>query len=188
MIRYRTPLGLATLAVAAFVLAVRVHEVNQPAGVQLAPRTLHLLYLDSLRRELLTFAEQYGRPVFQYDTTSPVTGHGRIQLARLRHALFDPRIEYRFGDEGFSIDWATDPKPRPRNKGFAAFGSPGNGFHSFGPIANSWPESAADYARIRRLLITPQWPEPPQRRINRPRSQHVPPHGDAVWLALATSH
>ena len=178
MHKYRTPVGLATLALAVFVLAIRVHEVNRPRRVHLAPRTLHLLYLDSLRQELLTFSEQYGRPVFQYDTTSPVTGHGRIQLARLRHALFDPRVEYRFSDEGFYIDWRTDPKPRPQNQGFVAFGSPGAGFHTQGPIANSWPETAAEYARIRRLLITPQWPEPPQRRPNRARRSPVPPHGE----------
>src|SRR5690349_13887827 len=120
----RRILSVVALVIAVAVLAGRVHEINRPpAPVQLAPRTVHLLYIDSLRRELLTFAEQYGRPVFRYDTTSPVTGHGRIQLARLREALFDPRIEYFFGDEGFNIDWRADPKPRSHSKGFMAFGA-----------------------------------------------------------------
>jgi hypothetical protein len=185
--RYRTPLGLAALALAAFVLANRIHEVNERRAVELAPRTLHLLSLDSLRQELLTFAEQYGRPVFQYDTTSPVTGHGRIQLARLRHALFDPRVEYVFGDEGFALEWRSDPRPRPRFSGFVAFGQPSE-FHSTAPIAGAWPQSAAEYARIRRMVITPQWPEPPAFRANRRRQSPVPPHGDGSAAILAGSH
>ena len=186
MSRHRTSLALAALVLATFVLAIRIHEVNEPRELRLAPRTLHLLYLDSLRQELLTFAEQYGRPVFQFDTTSPVTGHGRVQLARLRHALFDPRVEYRFDDEGFYIEWRADPRPRLRSNGFVAFGSPsrGVGFH-FAPIADSWPQSAAEYARIRRLIITPQWPDRVQRRANPPRRSPVPPHGEAHASLLA---
>jgi hypothetical protein len=189
MNKYRTPLGLATLALATLVLTIRVREINEPRAIDLAPRTLHLLYLDSLRQELLTFAEQYGRPVFQYDTTSPVTGHGRIQLARLRHALFDPRIEYVFGDEGFALEWRSDPKPRPRFTGFVSFGQPSQ-FHSTAPVAGAWPQSAVEYARIRRLVITPQWPDRPAFRANRRRRSPVPPHGDgsASLLTPATGH
>jgi hypothetical protein len=179
----RRILSVASLLLATLVFVLRVREINKPAPpVRLAPRTLHLLYLDSLRQELLTFAEQYGRPVFQYDTTSPVTGHGRIQLARLRRALFDPRVEYAFSDEGFAIEWRTDPKPHLPSS-FVHFGAPGSNLFRKS-IANAWPESAAEYARIRRLIITPQWPEPPQRRTNRPPARTVPPHGDV----FATSH
>jgi len=178
----RRLLSLAALLLATLVLGLRVREINKPAPVVvLAPRAVHLLYLDSLRRELLTFAEQYGRPVFQYDTTSPVTGHGRIQLARLRHALFDPQIEYVFSDEGFVMDWRSDPKPRVRHRGFAHFGSPPRGLPR-DAIGNEWPKPAAEYARIRREFITPQWPDPPVRRANRRPATGVPPHADAYSI------
>ena len=176
----RRLVSILTLILATLVLALRVREINRPApSVSLAPRTLHLLYLDSLRQELVSFAEQYGRPVFRYDTTSPVTGHGRVQLARLRNALFDPRVEYGFGDDGFVLDWRSDPKPRISH-GFAAFGAPRppTTARPLG-IANAWPESAAEYARIRRIFVTPQWPEPPMRRTNRRPAPGVPPHADA---------
>jgi hypothetical protein len=181
----RRLVSIATLVIATLVLVLRVRDINTVEPVVLAPRTMHLLYLDSLRRELLTFAEQYGRPVFQYDTTSPVTGHGRIQLWRLRHALFDPRIEYVFGDEGFAIDWRGDPKPRT-TRSFTIFGASHVPLHS--AIGDRWPQEAAEYARLRRLFITPQWPEPPvRRRSNRSPATGVPPHADAYSiLALAT--
>src|SRR4051812_16431064 len=137
----RTRLSITVLAVAIVVFALRVRDINQPRRVELAPRTLHLLYLDSLRNELLTFAEQYGRPVFQYDTVSPVTGQGRIQLTRLHQALFDPRVEYVFGDDGFYLDWRTDPKPRRHFNHFRRIGEPGD--EPRVPIRNAWPESAA---------------------------------------------
>ena len=177
----RRILSVVMLVGAMLVLAHRVREINKPPTViGVAPRTAHLLYLDSLRRELLTFAEQYGRPVFRYDTTSPVTGHGRIQLARLREALFDPKVYYYFGDEGFTLDWVSDPGPRRLYKGFASFGSVTRRVYQ-----NAWPERAAEYARIRRLLVTPQWPEPPARRTNRREPMGVPPHADAyATLAL----
>jgi hypothetical protein len=186
----RRILSLASLALAILVLVLRVREINRPAPpVTLAPRTLHVLYLDSLRQELLAFAEQYGRPVFQYDTTSPVTGHGRIQLARLRNALFDPKVEYIFGDEGFIIDWRGDPKPRARSfisvggpppPAFVPIGqaAPFGSRYSHG-IANAWPGPAAEYARLRRIFVTPRWPEPPVPRANRHVPTGVPPHADA---------
>ena len=167
----RRLLSVFALLLATAVLGIRIHNINTPPElVGVAPRTLHVLYLDSLRTALLTFAEQYGRPVFQYDTTSPVTGHGRIQLARLHQALFDERVVYSFGDQGFSLDWKGDPKPRPHGGAFRPFGS--------GAVAfpNAWPPSAAEYARVRRIFVTPQWPEPPQRRVNRMRNSPVPPH------------
>ena len=181
-------LSIVALLVATAVLGLRIRAINRlPELAGPAPRTLHLLYLDSLRTELLTFAEQYGRPVFQYDTTGPVTGHGRVQLARLRQALFDPRVVYYFGDEGFTLDWRGDPRPQTHFKGFRSFGA-----GSAPVFATSWPATAAEYARLRRLFITPQWPEPPQRRVNRARNSPVPPHGDALvslaLLALSTSH
>lgn len=179
----RRLLSIGTLILAMLVLGLRIREINKPAPpVTLAPRSVHLLYLDSLRHELLTFAEQYGRPVFRYDTTSPVTGHGRVQLARLRNALFDPRIEYGFGDDGFVLDWRSDPKPRSPNA-FVQFGAPRPPTaRHIGGVANAWPESAAEYARIRRLFVTPRWPEPPVRRTNRSRPAGVPPQADAYSI------
>ena len=187
----RTRLSIAALAAAIVILGIRIREINAPpAPVQLAPRTVHLLYLDSLRHELLAFAEQYGRPVFVTDTIAPVTGHGRVQLARLRQALFDPRVEYNYGDKGFYIEWRTDPKPRwtaPRS--FRAFGSDSYEPPKL-PVSAAWPQTAAEYARLRRDFITPRWPEIPQRRANRTRRSPVPPHGDAYasMLALAATH
>jgi hypothetical protein len=167
----RRPLSILALALAIAILGFRIRTINTPPElVGVAPRTVHVLYLDSLCNALLTFAEQYGRPVFQYDTTSPVTGHGRIQLARLHQALFDDRVDYSFGDQGFSLDWKGDPKPRPHGGAFRQFGS---GVVIF---PNAWPPSAAEYARLRRIFVTPQWPEPPQRRANRVRNSPVPPH------------
>jgi hypothetical protein len=101
----------------------------------------------------------------------------------LRHALFDPQIEYIFGDEGFAIDWRGDPKPRTP-KGFMTFGTPHLALES--PVSNRWPEQAAEYARIRRLWVTPQWPDPPlRRRANRHSPDGVPPHADA-YSTIAT--
>jgi hypothetical protein len=175
----RRLLSVVALVAACAALMLRVQRINRMEPVELSARSYHVLYLDSLRHELLTFAEQYGRPVFQYDTTMVVTGHGRIQLGRLREALFDPRIEYRYGDDGFSLDWRSDPKPR----------RPGAGaWHAFGarPAARSafiqgwtpWPPSTIEYARLRRIAITPQWPEPPQRPSRR-RPHPTPNHHDA---------
>jgi hypothetical protein len=177
----RRLLSFAALVLATLVLAFRVYEINQPAPpLVLAPRTVHVIYLDSLRHELLTFAEQYGRPVYQYDTTLIVTGSGRIQLTRLRQALFDSRVEYAFTDEGFAIDWRSDPKPRSAHT-FAAFGAPHVLPHN--AIASAWPDPAAEYARVRREFITPKWPEPaPLRRANRRAPNGVPPHGDAYSI------
>src|SRR5689334_12163126 len=177
----RRILSVVALISAVVVLGLRIREINKPALVVMpAPRTLHLLYVDSLRQELLAFAEQYGRPVFQYDTTAPVTGHGRIQLARLRQALFDPRVEYTFGDDGFAIDWRSDPKPHIQ-KGFMVFGAAHHAQYS--SVGNPWPEQAAEYARVRRIFITPQWPEPPVRRRANPRpAPGVPPHADAYSI------
>jgi len=179
----RRILSLIALIAATLVFGLRVREINEPRPpIALAPRSLHLLYLDSLRHELLAFAEQYGRPVFRYDTTSPVTGHGRVQLARLRNALFDPRVEYGFGDDGFVLDWRSDPKPRVTH-GFMQFGAPRPPTERHvGGVANAWPESAAAYARVRRLFWTPQWPDPPARRANRRQPPGVPPHADAYSI------
>lgn len=179
----RRILSVIALIAAMLVFGLRVREINKPAPpVTLAPRAVHLLYLDSLRHELLTFAEQYGRPVFRYDTTSPVTGHGRVQLARLRNALFDPRVEYGFGDDGFVLDWRGDPKPRFAG-GLMEFGAPRPPMaRRIGGVANAWPESAAEYARVRRLFVTPQWPEAPVRRTNRRLPSGVPPHADALSI------
>src|SRR3954466_8446739 len=135
----RRILSIVALALSVAILVRRIQRINEPVRVELAARTRHLLYLDSLRTELLTFSEQYGRPVFQYDTTSPVTGHGRIQLARLRQALFDPRIEYAFSDEGFAMDWRSDPKPRIRHMGFAHFGSAAAELPP-DPVGDQWPK------------------------------------------------
>jgi hypothetical protein len=183
MITRRNIAGFAALAAALLVLGLRVRRINQVEPVQLAARAYHVLYLDSLRQELLGFAEQYGRPVFHYDSTPPVTLHGRIQLARLREALFDPRIEYTYGDEGFTLDWRSDPKP-PRARGvWVSFGTPTAGWW-----ATAWPSSTVEYAKLRRIAITPQWPEPPRRA--RPRSQpRATPHNDLTYLlaALATT-
>jgi hypothetical protein len=178
----RRVLAVVALIFATIVLVIRVREINKPAPpITLAARSVHLIYLDSLRNELLTFAEQYGRPVFRYDTTSPVTGHGRVQLARLRQALFDPRVEYGFGDDGFVLDWRSDPKPR-LSHGFMRFGAARPPTMRRMGVANAWPESAAEYARIRRLFVTPQWPEPPARRTNRHVPSGVPPHADAYSI------
>jgi hypothetical protein len=188
----RRILSVVALALSVAILIGRIEKINEPARVELAARTRHLLYLDSLRTELLTFAEQYGRPVFQYDTTAPVTGHGRIQLARLRQALFDQRIEYGFNDRGFYLEWRGDPRPRQRHgfSSFAPIGSVARYEPPPEPISSAWPQTAAEYARIRREFVTPRWPEIPQRRINRPRRSPVPPHGDALSavLAIAAGH
>lgn len=175
--------SIAAFVLATLVLAHRVREINTPVPpVVLAPRTVHLLYLDSLRRELLSFAEQYGRPVFWTDSTPPVNGHGRIRLARLRQALFDPRIEYGYTDRGFAIDWRTDPKPRFPPSTFVHLGDAEPPMLR-NPVGDAWPESAASYARLRRLWITPQWPDPPARqRTNRGPVGGVPPHADAYSL------
>ena len=178
--------SFAALAIGVAILAARIHQINKPEPSLLAARTLHLLYLDSLRTELLTFAEQYGRPLFVTDTTPLINGHGRIQASRLREALFDPRIEYHYGDYGFTLDWASDPKPRMRHGVWMPFGSPRS---KTIPGQTPWPPSAVQYAELRRLAITPQWPEPPQRRANRARRSPVPPRDGSAWLlSLATSH
>jgi hypothetical protein len=178
----RRPLSVLALVFATGILGLRIRAINTPPElVGIAPRTAHVLYLDSLRTALLTFAEQYGRPVFQYDTTSPVTGHGRIQLYRLHQALFDPRVVYAFGDQGFSLDWRGDPKPRQHSAAFRRFGA---GEPVIFP--NPWPPSAAEYARLRRLFITPEWPDPPQRRVNRARNSPVPPHGESFISLIAS--
>lgn len=182
----RTPIALAALALAVFVLSLRVHEVNRPRGPQFASRTVHLLYLDSLRQELLTFSEQYGRPLFYTDTTILVSGHGRVQAARLREALFDPRVEYYYGDYGFTLDWAGDPKPRRAAGAWVAFHT--GALPHAAPGQTPWPESAIEYAVLRRIAITPQWPEPPQRSTRRPANP-TPPHHDAfssLAVLLAT--
>jgi hypothetical protein len=183
----RRILSITALLLATLVLTLRIREINQsPEIPQLAPRSLHLLYLDSLRTALLEFAEQYGRPVFRYDTTSPVTGHGRIQLARLRIALFDPRIEYDFSDQGFAIEWRGDPKPRYPRSSFVPIGAPPppSFGHRTASIANAWPEPAAEYARLRREFITPRWPEPPAGRSRREHDFMTPPR-DAFALQAA---
>jgi hypothetical protein len=184
--------SFAALVLATLVLAFRVYEINKPAPrVVLAPRTEHLLYLDSLRRELVAFAEQYGRPVFLTDTTPPVNGHGRIQLARLRQALFDPRVLYGYTDKGFAMDWRGDPKPRvPRVERVMTFAEFSRFLqaHSRTPIGGEWPMSAAEYARLRRLWITPQWPDPPARRANRRPAAGVPPHGDAYSIIASNQN
>jgi hypothetical protein len=183
----RRILSITALLLATLVLTLRIREINQsPEIPQLAPRSLHLLYLDSLRTALLEFAEQYGRPVFRYDTTSPVTGHGRIQLARLRIALFDPRIEYDFSDQGFAIEWRGDPKPRYPRPSFVPIGAPPppSFGHRTASIANAWPEPAAEYARLRREYITPRWPELPARAS--PSRNFSPPHdGFALQATIA---
>ena len=185
----RRVLSTLALALATLVFAYRVREINRlPSIAQLAPRSEHLLYLDSLRTELITFAEQYGKPVFITDTVSPVNGHGRIQMARLREALFDSRIEYGYNDQGFGLDWRSDPRPKPRFNGPVTFEE----FDRVMSLANrltvasAWPQSAAEYAKLRRLFITPQWPQMPQRRANRMRNSPVPPHGEA--LAIGNNH
>ena len=176
----RRLLSILALALGVAVLVARIQKINELPRVELAPRTMHLLYLDSLRTELLSFAEQYGRPIFYTDTTPLVNGSGRIQVARLRQALFDSRIQYSYGDKGFNLDWATDPKPRIPKR-YASFNDFYRALEVAGhrPVASAWPETAAEYARLRRDFITPRWPEMPQRRVNRPRSSPVPPHGDA---------
>jgi hypothetical protein len=100
----RRLLSVVALVLATTILAVRIRAINTPPEiVGVAPRTAHLLYLDSLRTALLAFAEQYGRPVFEYDTTPPVTGHGRIQLARLHEALFAHRSAVPPHGESYSL-------------------------------------------------------------------------------------
>lgn len=177
----RRLLSVVALVVACAALMLRVQQINRVEPVQLSARAYHVLYLDSLRHELLTFAEQYGRPVFQYDTTMVVTGHGRIQLGRLREALFDPRIEYRYGDDGFSLDWRSDPKPRVLHpQVWHAFGRRPSSRSSFIQGWSPWPPSTVEYARLRRVAITPQWPDPPQ-RPQRPRTSPTPNHNDAFF-------
>jgi len=184
----RRQLSLIALALATLVLGLRIREINKPRKVELAPRTVHLLYLDSLRTALLTYAEQYGKPVFVTDTVSPVNGYGRIQMRRLRDALFAPQIEYSYGDKGFSIEWRGDWTPRtPRFDRAVTLQEFDRILRVLNrrPISNSWPESAAEYARLRREFITPRWPEPPARRSRGERNFPTPPR-DAFALQAAT--
>ena len=76
---------------------------------------------------------------------------GRIKFHMLSQALFDQKIVYSYDDNGFYRDYQDDP----------------------------WPESAVQYAKFRRLVITPQWPEP--RRASRSRARpSAPSRNDAL--------
>lgn len=184
----RKLLSFVALCLATLVFFLRVREVNEPpAIVGLAPRSIHLLYLDSLRAQLLTFAEQYGKPVFMTDTIAPATGHGRIQFARLREALLsDPDIVYGYTDNGFSMEWRGDARIRmPRFDHPPTFEEYSRALHALNrpAIGGAWPQHAAQYARLRREWITPQWPDPPvRRRPNQRPATGVPPHADAYSI------
>ena len=145
----RRIISVFCLIAAVSVLAVRVRHLRSLNQVELAPRAEKLAVLDHYSKRVLSYAEQYGRPVFAWTGVRHSSAAESTLYENLRLDLRDERIRYWYGDERFTIAW-WDPRQGRSGRDVIAVSYP-------------WPREAAFYAHVRWIV---NHPVPP--RVRKP--------------------
>ena len=146
----RKVVGVVALLVACAVLALRIHDLQSRNRVEFSERTAKFAIVKNLSDRLLTYSEQYGRPVFMWTGVHHASAAESTLYENLRLALLDERVRYWYSDRGYSIAW-WDPKQARRPDASQIV------------IQNEWPVDAAYYARWRWYV---NHPVPP--RVKKP--------------------
>ena len=146
----RRIVDVAALIVACAVLTLRVQSIQKRNRVEFTERTAQFAVVKAYSDRILTYSEQYGRPIFVWTGVRHQSAAESTLYETLRLDLRDPRIRYWYGDEAYYIAWYDVKQTRKADRSQIV-------------ISNPWPVDAAFYARYRWYV---NHPVPP--RIQKP--------------------
>lgn len=142
MLPLRRMAGLAAFILATAVLAWRIDYLRSLVIVELSPRAEAITIVKRLHDRVLSYSEQYGRPVFAWTGVRHSSAAESTLYQNLRLDLRDERVRYSYGEEIFSITW---------------IGEEGRMVRDSAPIvlSNQWPPDARFYAHVRWVVNHP---------------------------------
>ncbi|HET9425272.1 MAG TPA: hypothetical protein VFO55_07875 [Gemmatimonadaceae bacterium] len=151
---WRTIAGVAALVVASTILAVRIQHLRARNTVEWSERTAQFAVVKRYSDRVLSYAEQYGRPVFAWTGVRHSSAAESTLYENLRLDLRDPRIRYWYGEDAYVVAW-YDPEAGRTGPGVVA-------------VTNPWPPEARFYAHVRWVV---NHPVPPgiRERLARPQ-------------------
>ncbi len=142
--------GIAGLLVASAMLWWRIADLRASRTLALSTRAERIMVVKRLHDRVLSYSEQYGRPIFVWTGVRHSSAAESTLYQRLRRDLVDSSVRYWYDDKSFRVAWYYDrPSPRPEDAQIV--------------LSNEWPESASRYAHARWVVFHPVPP-----RIRKP--------------------
>lgn len=146
----RRVLDVAALVVACTVLTLRIQSLQHRNRVEFSERTAQFAVVKSYSDRILTYAEQYGRPIFVWTGVRHASAAESTLYENLRLELRDARVRYWYDDSKYFVAWYDEKQTRRPDESQIV-------------ITNPWPPDAAFYARYRWYV---NHPVPP--RVHKP--------------------
>lgn len=130
------------LALSIAILCWRIDSLRQRNHLELSPRAAKIIKIKRLTDRLMAYSETYGRPIFAWTGVRHVSPAESTVYERLRLALRDSTIEYRYDDKSFTIQWFGEGGRKDTIEGRIA-------------LRRDWPKEAALYAQTRWAAFDP---------------------------------
>ena len=118
------------------ILVVRIQHLQSLNRVEFSTRTAQFEVVKKLSDRLLTYSEEYGRPVFMWTGVQHASPAESTLYEHLRMDLRDARIRYWYDDRRYAIAWYDEKQTRVPDRSQIV-------------VSNLWPADAAYYARWR---------------------------------------
>lgn len=133
---WRRIVDVAALIVASTALTLRIQSLQARNRVELSERAQRFAVVKKYSDRVLTYAEQYGRPIFAWTGVHHSSAAESTLYENLRLDLRDRRIRYWYDDRGYYIAWYDPRQSRSPDRSQVV-------------VSNKWPDDAAFYARYR---------------------------------------
>jgi hypothetical protein len=142
----------AGLVFALLILGFRIQSLQSRNRVEFSERTARFAVVKRLSDRVLSYSEQYGRPIFMWTGVNHASAAESTLYENLRLDLRDQRVRYWYSDRSYSIAWWDPLQARRPDRSQIV-------------ISNAWPVDAAYYARWRWYV---NHPVPPRVRAAAP--------------------
>jgi hypothetical protein len=106
--------GIAALLVASAFLTWRIHDLREARTLELSPRAARIMTVKRLHDRVLSYSEQYGRPIFVWTGVRHSSAAESTLYERLRRDLVDSSVRYWYDDATFQIACTTNGRHHAR--------------------------------------------------------------------------